>query len=637
MNYLEKLPTTKLLSCQQFLNINDDMDLFAVILICTCDIQLSNVLELNLNMVREMMKNPDIDQTTTEFNLIRYAFKMNWPLLSVLAAVINESVIDYCWLIWLIISIELPTIPHDIETYTELAQYIITFTIQENYVRTLHQSFSIFYPETKFTMLTKFFSECSRYEFDAEISALLMDFLYEVDEGTVTINELMPLTVEEMSNFVTTLLIEFIKKGFDSIEHQQQLLNTIAASGIANHVEYIDFSIIAAIHRIIQFSKVRLNLDAMISHPHISHINQTSIDLLSNIEFDSYSMNPLQMEYNRICDELIAQKAFTSALELADLLNLSKDMIIYEQWIYQFENNQQFNFECCDRTLELHSISPLVLINFLMFVSAKIEYTEISKYFVLKKILNAIKKHHLYLNETIPRDRIEYEMYKCVLKNDVSIDDLEMFNSEYFESIMIFERGVLYKSFLDLKDLAGVDRLTVVAKDQLKPNEIERLNQLMNRLLEQGDIVQALRLHGIFNYRTNDLHYLMFCMALAEGLANLYDLSTEQKQILSDGQKQAAPKFQRRSFRLKRVNTSDSTSVSSSPISKTYFDSVEVNRVDFEEFPPNEKQDVLDAIQVSDFIDQLFSILKMVNSFFYSMQIFYLFFCYYSFRVLHLV
>lgn len=594
MNYLEKLPPTKLLSCQQFLNINDDMDIFAVILICTCEVRVPNEPILNLNMVREIMKSPDLDQTTTELNLIRYAFKMNWPCLSVLAAIINDSVIDYCWLIWLIISIELPTIPNDIETFIELTQYIITFVIQENYVRTLHQSFEIFCPDSKFTMFTKFLSESSRYQFNAEMSALLMDFLYEVDEGTVILNDSVPLTAEEMSQFVIGLLIEFIKKGFDSIEHQQQLLNTIAASGIANHVEYIDFTTIAAIHQIIRFTKVRLNIDAMICRPHIV----PDMDAMPEINMYFDGINPLQMEYNRISDELIAEKSFESALELADLLNLSKDMIIYEQWIHQFETNQQLEFDVCDRALELHSISPLVLINFLMFVAGKMEYTEMQKYLVLKKILNAIKRHHLYPNEAIPRDRIEYEMYKCVIKNDMLVEDIEMYNSEYFESIMVFERGVLYKSFLDLKDLAGVDRLTVVAKEQLKQTEVDRLNSLMDRLLEQGDIVQAIRLHGIFNIRTNDLHYLVFCMALAEGLANLYDLSAEQKQILNDGQKLAAPKFNRRSFRLKRVNTSDSTSASSSPISKNYFDSVELNRVDFEEFPPNEKQDVLDAIQV---------------------------------------
>lgn len=115
-NYLEKLPPTKLLTCQQFLNINDDMDIFAVILICTCEVQLPNEPQLNLSLLRELMKSPDIYQPSTALNLVRYAFKMDWPILLVVAATVNDSIIDYCWIIWLIICTELTAIPEEIET-----------------------------------------------------------------------------------------------------------------------------------------------------------------------------------------------------------------------------------------------------------------------------------------------------------------------------------------------------------------------------------------------------------------------------------------------------------------------------------------------------------------------------------------
>lgn len=591
---MEKLATTKLLSCQQFLNINDDMDIFAVILICTCENRLGYESPLSLSTIKEIMKNPDTYQPSTHLNLVRFAFKMKWPILSVLAATVNESAIDYCWIIWLIISTEQTEMPPEIKEYNDLVIYIITYAVQENHVRTLHQSFEIFYPDSKFALFTQFLSDTSRYQFTSETSALLMDFLYELDEGTVLINHLVPLSNEHILRFITTLLVEYVKRSFDSMEHSQQLLDTIAASGISNHTNTIDFGTIAAINQIIRFTKVRINIDEMLCRS--SGDYKTGDDAVE-MEIEIEQSTLLQNEYIRISDELIAEKQFKCALEMADLLNLSKDTIIYEQWIHQFESEERFDFETCDQGLSQHSISPLVLINFLLFVSGKLDYTDVEKYVVLKKILNAIKKHHLYPNEVIPRDRIECEMYKCVLKNDSNINDIEMYHSEYFEAIMMAERGVLYKSFLDLKDLAGVDQLAVVAKDQLNKPETERLNKLMNRLLDQGDVVQALRLQGIFNHRTVDLHYLVFCMALAESLASLYDLSTEQKQMLNAGLRQAASKFNRRTLRLKRMNTSCSTSTSSSPVGKTYLDS-EPTRVDFEEIPSGEKQDLLDAIQV---------------------------------------
>lgn len=58
-------------------------------------------------------------------------------------------------IIWLIICTELVVIPNEIETYIEFAHFIITYTMQENYVRILCQSFGTFYPDSKFTTFTK--------------------------------------------------------------------------------------------------------------------------------------------------------------------------------------------------------------------------------------------------------------------------------------------------------------------------------------------------------------------------------------------------------------------------------------------------------------------------------------------------
>lgn len=60
----------------------------------------------------------------------------------------------------------------------------------------------------------------------------------------------------------------------------------------------------------------------------------------------------------------------------------------------------------------------------------------------------------------------------------------------------------------------------------------------------------------MFNHRTLDLHYLVFCMALAEGLASLYELSVEQRQMLNESAKAVASKFNRRTLRLARLSQS---------------------------------------------------------------------------------
>lgn len=489
MNVVSQMPAIKLIS-SQYLNINDDRDIFAIILISTCELQLTHEPSLSVALLKELMRNPDIPQPSTYLNLIRYAFKLKWPILAVLAATVHDRALDFCWMTWLIISAEIPALPTENISFEELTQTVIMYTVKHNYVRTLHQSFQIFYPESKFTLFTAFLSETSHYKFTDDTTNYLQDYLYEVSDDMVVLNGTVKLPVKEMLLFSISLLIEYLKQSFDSMEHCQLLLDSICVSGVSNYIDFIDFRVIAAINRIICFTSVRINIDELVVIRDDTSIPETDQGD-TNLSTSTYQQTN---EYMRICEELVAEKAFENAMEIADLLSLPKDTIVYEQWIHTFETQSSFDFDVYDRDIELHSLPPLILVNFLMFVADKMHYNDTKRYAVLKKILDTIKKHHLHPNENFHRDTIECDMIKCALRNTDPIENLEVYNSEYFETIMLEERGVLFKSFLDLKDLSGVDELTILNKDTLNKDELGRLETLMNRLLDQGDIVQALRL-----------------------------------------------------------------------------------------------------------------------------------------------
>lgn len=591
INYTDRV---QILLPHSYLNINDDIDINAVLLICTCEGRSAIELPFALATLKEFIRSTDAHQLSTYANLIRYAIKIKWPILTVLAATINAAVIDYCWIIWLMISIELMTIPGVIATFDELARHVITYAVQNDYVRSLHQSFEIFYPSCKFAFFTKFMHETRQCNFSMETCNLLVDFVGVLNEGPIEINSLIQWTSDELMMFVTILLTEYIKIGFDSTEHSQQLLDRICASGINALVESIDFCTIAAMNQIVQFTGVQLNIDEMVGW------NMSEIREMGDGDTESVHSTHLQSEYIRVSDVLVASKYFKSAIELANLLNLSKDSIIYEQWIHQFNIDQHIDFDMCERCIGEHSISPLILIKFYLHIAGQLDHNDISKYAILLKTLNTIKTHHLRKNDGIHCDRIEYEMYKCLLKNGQCIEKTELYYSEYFETIMKSERGVLFKTFIDLKDLAGIDQITVLVNEQMRKEEMDRLELVLDCLLDQGDIVQALRVQKIFNHRTVDLHYLVFCMALCENLASLYDLSADQKQMLSDGLKHAASKFNKRTLRLRPLSASCNTSASSSPNNRaSYMDSMDTYRGPGCEYTTNgDKSDVLEAIQV---------------------------------------
>lgn len=586
MNFMEQQPAAKLIS-SQYLNINDDTDIFAIILICTCDMRVAHEPLLTVALLKGLMLTPDANQPSTYLNLTRYAFKLKWPILAVLAATVNDSALNYCWITWLMISAEFPMIPADVKSIEELAQVVVRHAVRNKYVRTLHQSIEIFYPRTKFRLFTKFLADTSRYKFTADVANMLEDYIGELSEQTV---QFMSWTPEELQDISVELLIEYVKQSFDSMEHCQLLLDCVCATGIDEVLTTpLDLCTVASINRIIRFTGVQLNIDELMRQP--TAIEADEHALLEHGE--SMSTVFARNEYLRICDELMALSAYDSAMELSELLSLPKDTVVYKRWVHQFETQDSFDLDACDRELEEHGLSPLILIDFLTFVAERLDFVDAKKYAVLRKILGASRKHQLHPNEGFQRDAIEFDLVKCVLRSgEPIVDGSFIFNSEYYETIMADERGVLFKSFLALKELSGVNELTISNKEPLIRIETTRLESLMNRLLDQGDIVQALRLQAMFNHRTLDLHYLVFCMALAEGLASLHDLSAEQKQMLNDGLKVAASKFNRRTLRLKRLN-------SFSPENQQSLDTSDCTRVNFEEIPSGAKQDVLDAIQVS--------------------------------------
>lgn len=585
MNFMEQLPATKLIS-SQYLNINDDTDIFAIILICTCDMRMAHEPLLTVALLKELMLTPDTNQSSTYLNLMRYAFKLKWPILAVLAATINDSAIDYCWITWLMISSEFPMVPADVTSIEDLARIVVRHSVRNKYVRTLHQSVEIFYPLSKFTLFTKFLSETSRYKFTTDVANLLEDYIAELSTQNV---RFVAWTPEDLQEFSVELLIDYVKQSFDSREHCQLLLDCVCSTGIGDIIATpVDICSVAAINRIIRFTGVTLNIDELMRQPMAMEVDEAA--MLEHGE--SLSSVFARNEYMRISDELMALNAFDSAMELAELLALPKDTLVYKRWVHLFETQDTFDLDECDRELEQHGLSPWILIDFLTFVAERIDFVAPKKYAVLQKILDASRKHQLHPNEGFQRDAIEFDLVKCVLRNgEPIVDDTFIYNSEYFEAIMKDERGVLFKSFLALKELSGVNELTVSNKEPLTRGEIIRFESLMNRLLDQGDIVQALRLQAMFNHRTLDLHYLVFCMALAEGLASLYDLSVEQKQMLNEGLKVAASRFNRRTLRLKRFS-------SSPPVNQSLLESSDCTRIDFEEIPPGAKQDILDAIQV---------------------------------------
>lgn len=460
--------------------------MFAIILLCTVENGPVRETTLNVKLLKDLMKNTDVQQTATYLNLLRFAFKLKWPMLAIVAAMANDSARDYCWAAWIIISMGVEILNNDLKTLEQLSRKLIVHSIKENFVRTLNLSMQIFYPESGFKLFTGYLADTSLYDFSFDVIKALQTYLNEVNENNVTLSCLTNYHRDQMMDLTISILVEYVSKSFDSAEHRQLLLESLCASGISDYTSTIDFCMIKTINKTLCFTSVELNIEALLRSPSASNISDSNDNVSENVY--------MQLEYQRICNELCAEKSFAKAMEIADLLCVPKDNIVYESWIHAFKSDANFCLDTCECEAEEMALSPLLLLSFLLFIADELPYEDPKKYKILKKALDAIKKHHLRTCENVNRDRIEYDLVMCFLRNSQHLDEQDMYHSEYFEAVMSVERYVLYKSFMNLKQMAGVDELTVLNREPLNNYELGRLEELMNTLLDKGDVVQALRL-----------------------------------------------------------------------------------------------------------------------------------------------
>lgn len=445
---------------------SEDLDLFAIIIQSVVDVNPSEE-PLVFDKFQKLLQNPNQIQSTTHLNLLRNSLRLHWPVLAVLAAVTSEFNVHHCWIIWMITSMDSYEIPIESMDIQDLSKTIMEFSIINGFVRTLHQGITIFFPHSNFNMFTEYLVRTKKLDFSSDV---LQRYLVALSQDDV---ELLNNSKTEILNFSIVLLVHHLHD-FESQEHQRLLLKSLCQSGISDFNNIMDFCMMSTINDILSFTSVKIDITSFMRN--------------------RCSDEDIKREYERMCEQLLANKEFSKALKAADLFNFPKDNIIYESWISAYDSDYSFDLDRCEMDIEQYSLSPELVINFYIHVADRLGYEDPKKYKILKKILDVIKKNHLFPNECFDRDRIENEMVMSFLKNSLNVQDLDMYYSEYFECIMSKERFVLYKSFLELKEMAGIEDLTLTNKKKLNEAEIEKLNCLMNRLLDDGDIVQALRI-----------------------------------------------------------------------------------------------------------------------------------------------
>ncbi|XP_065367464.1 uncharacterized protein LOC135960161 [Calliphora vicina] len=568
--------------------INGGPDLFALIILYTNATKGNDIEKIDdLNKFLECMQQKQNRATTsTVVNYLRTAVEQHLPIMAVLAASINgkdDCNLDWCWLVWL--SVTTNQWSNVLRLAVGINIHSFPWNLIENLVRqcqikSLVRSFSIFYPHNALLHLFNFLELTLQSEFgDKAVHELhLYALAWSNDDVRLPLNPWSKR--EKLMKRTIWLLLSHLKNNFESITDQMKFLTCVCQSGLSDITAQLDFCLLRGFCEILQLA----------GNGATQRFPLNFIELIQNESGEN-------KEYERILNCVLAAKEYDIAVRLASLLHKPISDIVYSKWVNSLElqlalptvenfDNYKFPFEQYEQEVSTHSLPPETLVNFLLYASSRLPSKSFrSRFYVLQKALNVIKHHHLFPNESFDRDQIEYDMIiNYLLLEDEDVSTLTLYHSEYYEEIMLSERCVLYKSFLELKELAGIEDLNISSKIDLDERQKSKLESLLHHLLDDGDIVEALRLQELFDVRPLDLRFVVFCMALAESMSNIYAMSADERQLLAEIERSSFSKFTKRTLCATTGGSGSYLSDSSSTL-------------EFEEIPSKEKQETLAILQ----------------------------------------
>uniref|UniRef100_A0A182K7V8 Spatacsin_C domain-containing protein n=1 Tax=Anopheles christyi TaxID=43041 RepID=A0A182K7V8_9DIPT len=530
-------------------------------------------------------------------NLLDRAIRSCWPALALLAGDICPEGSEsrrYCWIVWAMLAGEYPfrdTLSQEQTESEPQPERSFVCGLIEHLVRTarlctLANSLEVFYPDSGWYHLAAYLALTEDVLFDADRAAALLTHFLARSATAGDVCFLLHMPKYEMFNFCARLLMIHLDRR-TSMHHQLLLLQSYVRC---------DFRC---------FLVAGMDFERMLRMCEIVRHCEVTIDFLTLYECSGVGKEQQLALYESLCEQLVAKKHHEAAIALADEAGLPRESIIFEHWVSGFEANGAVGpFERYRMESERYGLGPELRISFFTHIANRLEYGDRQRYDLLRCALELIREHGLYPSETFDRDRLEYELALSYIRcTDERSEGLELYCSQYWcnnqQQHSPSTAAILYHTFLELKEVAGIDDLTLSNVPLAQPEERLRLDALINRLLDCGDIVQALRYQAIFEQRPLDLHFIVFCMALAEGLVSLYNLSKEERMLLNEDSARSSGRFQRRTLRFSRVSQSSQIGGSPMKSGQAQLDTSDASTTamsDFEEVPSRDKQDIFEAI-----------------------------------------
>ncbi|XP_070496072.1 spatacsin [Chironomus tepperi] len=543
----------KLFGSGQYLD--SKFDLFAILLKCNENI---NRRDCSFEEFQRFFMR---DEPSSD--LLYQAIIHDWPVIAVLAGTTKLYRFKYCWLTWLILSSNYKWY-EKFEDVEGISTSVFEHCLRNGFVKTLDESFQIFYPEAPMKIFTKFLKDSANGKLK-DMESILKNFIVQIIE-----TDYRTKIIKEKHRLIPCIiryLIIHLQNNIKFSTQQQEYLACVHRSEIAKFDGKVNFELIRNFCKILEHTSVEMNYEVFYE-----------------------SDTKVSKEIDRICDELISNNYFEAAIEIGNLMNKSKTEFIFKYWLHlrKTDNQKQTSFDIA-KYMKYVKMYRLNMDLFIKFLKREIDEMDqcIEKYNLMFFMLrNTPKADPKELNE------LEYELICLYLRLKISgVKDIKPVTSLYYENVIKPESSLIHNSLYELKAIAMIDDLND-SQCLTDDSEIQQLDDLMSFLLDINDIVQVLRLQAMFGHAPEDLKILVYMLSVAEGITSIYDITKKERQAISNCGPLSS-RFNRFAFRSFRQSISNSISLNSSTIS------MDMNESSIIEEPTHykENKETLQALQ----------------------------------------
>ncbi|XP_041074494.1 spatacsin-like isoform X1 [Polyodon spathula] len=493
------------------------------------------------------------DQPSPWRYLLSEALGQHCPVLSVLAACVQDSEILQCLCVWVLSSVDDITIAEATSHIQESVEHhewnlhdlslIWKVLVRRQRIKSLIRGFQLFQKDSPLVYMLQMYELCNDYKNYSEAKTKLLLF----QKCLISLKTMSPkapavIPVQWLEVQALSLLHMMMQQCRTQYE-LRKLLQLLADMDSILKTNGPDFKKLSILSEILQDTRISISLPDLASSPAES----------------------LQNECRRVLGQLLEEGLFPLARRVAELAELPVDSLVIQELIQelrtlkehrQWERKEtRINFwrKCNDR-FQSNGINSMAVSEFFLARAEAVQMEECpleTRIVSLQErwLLLTMAGYWLARQDPVPVEQLE-EMEKriwlCRIRQEALLTATES-TTTFFRPVSVagdcsFE--VLIKEFsfsklgvLNCPEYLKLEGLPAkeASETRLDATEREALAALIGKLLDGGCIHEASRVCRYFDFFHRDVSLVLHCRALASGEAKRNDLHPTIQVILTAG------------------------------------------------------------------------------------------------------